>query len=370
VRLLGATIGSDLYCDDATFTNPDGDALGGQNMTVEGGLVWAGLTNVKGAVALIAAQVGVLVDDEPSWQFDQMTYWLQGLRIDRFAGPGAAWTAKKHTEWIEKAQDSGPGIYEMVARWYRNVGRDADARHIAIAKQKTRGADFSWWWRRPLHRLWGVLTGYGYQSWRAAGLLAVFFVVGVAVFFWTDMTLAREPEVYAFNPWIYTADVLIPLIDLKQATQWAPDTTFGLWLMWFLTTAGWVLSLALVAAVSGLFRSTRPRPCEQVPRRPGEAPPHEAVRGRAGDEPGDRNHRLGGIRQRRPGRRGGVRGPGSEAEAPRGGRTGNPRRRCVRVEHVLAADRFDRRSLGSAGDRAGHALLLAGREDAAPPFPT
>jgi hypothetical protein len=165
----------------------------------------------------------------------------------------------------------------MVAAWYRSVERDADVRHIAIAKQKTRGADFSWWWRRPLHWLWGKLAGYGYHSGRAAGLLALFFVAGAAVFTQVDMTLVREAEVYAFNPWIYTADVLIPLIDLKQATQWAPDTTFGLWLMWFLTTAGWVLSLALVAAVSGLFRSTRSRLREQVPRRPGEAPPHDGL---------------------------------------------------------------------------------------------
>jgi hypothetical protein len=143
----------------------------------------------------------------------------------------------------------------MVARWYRSVGRDNDARHLAIAEQQARGADFSWWWRRPLHWLWGALTGYGYQSWRAAGLLAGLFLIGVWVFARTDMVLARTPEVYAFNPWVYSADVLIPLIDLKQAAQWAPATDGGLWWMWFLIAAGWVLSLALVAAVSGLFRN-------------------------------------------------------------------------------------------------------------------
>jgi hypothetical protein len=59
--------------------------------------------------------------------------------------------------------------------------------------------------------------------------------------------------VYAFNPWVYSADVVVPLIDLKQATQWAPAGTFGLWTMWSLIAAGWVLSIALVAAVSGLY---------------------------------------------------------------------------------------------------------------------
>ena len=53
---------------------------------------------------------------------------------------------------------------------------------------------------------------------------------------------------------IYSADVVVPLIDLKQATQWAPAHTWpGLVTMWSLIAAGWVLSIALVAAVSGLY---------------------------------------------------------------------------------------------------------------------
>ena len=80
-----------------------------------------------------------------------------------------------------------------------------------------------------MHWLWWALAGYGYESWRAAGLLVPFYLVGFAVFSQADMPLARSPEVYAFNPLIHTTDVLIPFIDWKQAAQCAPDTTGALW---------------------------------------------------------------------------------------------------------------------------------------------
>jgi hypothetical protein len=48
-------------------------------------------------------------------------------------------------------------------------------------------------------------------------------------------------------------DILFPVIDLRQATQWAPAGTSGLVTMWVLIIAGWALSLALVAIISGLY---------------------------------------------------------------------------------------------------------------------
>jgi hypothetical protein len=59
--------------------------------------------------------------------------------------------------------------------------------------------------------------------------------------------------VYQFNRWIYSADTVVPIVNLKQAAQWAPADTFGLVTMWALIAAGWILSLALIAAVSGLY---------------------------------------------------------------------------------------------------------------------
>jgi hypothetical protein len=195
-----------------------------------------------------------------------MTYRMEGLRIDRFSDQDAKWGWQQRKAWIERAQDSGPGLYEMVASWYRSVGRDNDARNIAIARQEARTFDphfgLSWWqqprhwswWQRRLHWLWGFLAGYGYQSWRAVVGLLLVWALGFAVFSFAEMNPVDDPA-YPFYAWVYSADVVIPLVDLQQVSSYAPAAIGGLTWMWFSIAAGWVLSVALVAAVSGLFRN-------------------------------------------------------------------------------------------------------------------
>jgi hypothetical protein len=78
-------------------------------------------------------------------------------------------------------------------------------------------------------------------------------------------------EYTGFSPLAFSLDVLLPLVDLHQEKDWAPMvptpkvdltdeiTAFG-WkyftrlVIWFQTLFGWVLSLLLVAIVSGLTR--------------------------------------------------------------------------------------------------------------------
>jgi hypothetical protein len=254
VRLPSARIGSQLSCRRGTFRNPDGCALFGKGLVVDRELVWHGVSDVNGELSLVGAHLRALTDDVQSWQFADMTYNLQGLRIDRFIGSEADWTWRQRKDWLDAADYSGPGPYEMVARWYRSVGKDRHARHLDISGQDAR-RDTLPSWRKPFHWSWRQLAGYGYQPWRTVVfLLVAFYLFGLLVFSrFAEMTLARKPEVYAFNRWVYTADVVVPLVDLRQASQWAPTDTLGLWTMWGLIVAGWGLSLALVAAVSGLY---------------------------------------------------------------------------------------------------------------------
>ena len=253
VRFSSATIVSNLECTTGMFRNPDGMALFGQALTVTGGLLWRNVCDVAGKVVLSSAKVGDLVDDRRSWQFEDMTYYLGGLRIDRFEGLGADWKWQQRRDWLVEAHEPSTSPYEMVARWYRSVGRNHDARHIGIAKQDARTANLARW-PKTLHWAWRWLAGYGYQPWRAALALLLIYAVGVAVFsFFSEMILAQPEEVYGFNPLVYSADVVVPLVDLKQAAQWAPADTFGLATMYLLMGIGWGLSLALVAAVSVLY---------------------------------------------------------------------------------------------------------------------
>jgi hypothetical protein len=84
--------------------------------------------------------------------------------------------------------------------------------------------------------------------------------------YWPDC--ADLPSEYTtFNPWLYSADLILPLVDLQQDSEWAPAATFtdatgtvqdltegqrARALMWFEILFGWFASLMFVAIVSRL----------------------------------------------------------------------------------------------------------------------
>ena len=63
-----------------------------------------------------------------------------------------------------------------------------------------------------------------------------------------------------FNAWIYSADTLLPIVDLEVQNYWIPAEeagamgTFARWYLWFQIASGWALSLLAVAGFSGLIR--------------------------------------------------------------------------------------------------------------------
>lgn len=64
-----------------------------------------------------------------------------------------------------------------------------------------------------------------------------------------------------FNPFIYSADTLLPIVDLEMQGYWIPDDralVFGRWtrvFLWVQIAIGWALSLLAVAGFSGLIRT-------------------------------------------------------------------------------------------------------------------
>ena len=71
------------------------------------------------------------------------------------------------------------------------------------------------------------------------------------------------PEYTTFQPFIYSLDLILPLVDLQQDSDWAPivsnangETLWAgralRWLMWFEILFGWMASLTLVAVLGRL----------------------------------------------------------------------------------------------------------------------
>jgi hypothetical protein len=297
VSLLDAHIGGTLSFSKASLTNPDGLALDGQALTVDQDMFCRKGFSATGEVSLLGAHIGGTLDlseatlanpggraldlegvraetvqllphERPdgivdltnarvsSFDDDQAT-WPERLRLRGFVYEALANDSvpvRTRLGWLRRHRGYAPQVYEQLAAVYRRDGRDEAARRVLIAKQ---------WHRRrglnPLGQLWNwllyVTVGYGYRTWLAVLWLAGLLVVGTRVFdraFPTHMVAAKQP-VPEFHGVVYTLDRLVPILNLGQKDAWIPQGTAQTW-SWLLTGAGWVLTTAVVAGLTGVLK--------------------------------------------------------------------------------------------------------------------
>lgn len=280
VSLLAAQIGGRLSCAGGRFENPGGAALAATGLRVDLEVILAE-AKFAGWVVFQSARVGALYDDPESWP-EPGGLFLDGFEYGRFLGHGTPVSARERLDWLRRqpTEPLATQPYEQLAGVLRGMGREEDAVEVMIGKQvdRIRYGRLSFparLWRSIL----GVTVGHGYKSWRAIVLILALFVSGTAIFAWAHGTGIMVPsstdvllhpayqragvvprEYPAFAPWAYSADVLLPIVDLHQETYWLPDAQrpFG-WLvrsyLWFHIAAGWALSSIFVVAVTGLVRS-------------------------------------------------------------------------------------------------------------------
>jgi hypothetical protein len=253
VSLIGAHIGGTLGFDGATsLTNPSGRALNLESTHV--GVLFLRPATKPNGVDLTQAKIGVLYDDQTTWP---EKLHLVGFSYDALHEPQTV-SAKKRLGWLRLDPDGySPQPYEQLATVYRRAGREEDARRVAIAKQQQRRHGLSW----PA-RLWswllGALVGHGYRTWLAGIWLIGFLVAGTILFAVAHanhlLTEAKLPrELQHFNPLVYALDVLLPIVNLGQEGSWVPHQWAAV-CYWVLTLAGWVLTTAVVAALTGLVK--------------------------------------------------------------------------------------------------------------------
>jgi hypothetical protein len=236
LRLGRAEVGGTVDLTDADLRNSGGVALDGWGLRA--GQLTLLPTAVDGTVDLRHARFDVLRDDPARWPAE--------LRLD-----GATYTA---LEPVLAAQDRLPWLagdgyrpqpYEQLAAVYRGSGREADARTVLLARERRRRRHLS-----TAGRVWGLLqdalVGYGYRPGRAwLWLLALIALGSVVVSLRPPTQRAGGP---AFNPVIYTVDLLIPIVDFGQERAFDVNGPAG-WLAYGLTAMGWILFTAVAAAV-------------------------------------------------------------------------------------------------------------------------
>jgi hypothetical protein len=222
-----------------------------------------GHTSIRQALLLLPATIVGTVDLTQCVTtvfVDRPACWPAQLRLTGFqyeAIDSRSTSAASRLAWLTRATEGySPQPYEQLTAAYRLAGWEEDARTVEIAKRRRRRAELS-----LMSRLWDILLdvgiGYGYATWRAAVGLLVLAIAGSLVFTagYPEHFTAAKPSATLppFHAITYTLDVLVPVISLRQRDAWTPD---GYALIWSvaLTFAGWVLTTAVVATLTGLLR--------------------------------------------------------------------------------------------------------------------
>ncbi len=200
-----------------------------------------------GLVVLQHSRIGLLRDTP--------TAWPAGLVLDGAVYDSLHPTlpAEARLPWLRR-DPAGfvPQPYEQLAATYQRQGRDADARTLLVAKQRSMRRTLS-----PVARLWSLLqdatVGYGYRPLRAVWLLLCLLTTGTALFTAWPPTTVGDGEAPPFQAAIYTLDLLLPLVDLGQEGSYAP-TGIMQWGAVALIGTGWLLATTVAAGASRVLR--------------------------------------------------------------------------------------------------------------------
>lgn len=245
IRLAGASIGGDLDLTGASLVGPAGAALSLEAADIK--TLRLPEKPPDGGIDLTNAKVGVFDDNQEGWP---STLWLWGFVYDTFTNEAISTCAR--LQWLKRNPGRfSPQLYDQLAATYRRAGDDTAARKVAIAKQ---------WHRRralnPLNWLWYATVGYGYRPWLAAIWLAGFVGLGTWVFSgaYPAHMIALSTHPPAFHAAAYALDLLLPVIGLGQKSAWQPQGSAYQYWSWVLTGAGWVLTTAVVAGLTGILK--------------------------------------------------------------------------------------------------------------------
>jgi hypothetical protein len=249
IQLSGARIGGLLHLAGSVLSNPGGQALDLQGVRATA-LLLLPRRRPDGVVNLTNAQVGIYEDEQQTWP---TTVSLHGFVYEALGNDKV--DVRSRLRWLTRHPDGYvPHIYDQLAAAYRRAGDEQAVRKVAVAKQWRRRTVLS-----PAGRLANWLlyltVGYGHRTWLAAIWLAGLLGLGTLVFTNAhphDLTRV-DPHAPAFNAFGYTLDVLLPIVDLGQQKAWQAHGAAMYW-SWAFIAAGWVLTTAVVAGLTGILK--------------------------------------------------------------------------------------------------------------------
>jgi len=265
VRMPGSRINGQLSWD-GVIIRTHGSGLDFRRIVAEE-LILTPAETIEGSVDLGGAHVSVFCDDPTTWPTDlRLDGFVYGSLIarSRRSGPdrppdryitdssnasAEILRASDRLRWLKRtATGYRPQPYEQLAQFYRSVGHDDEARKVLLAKQRNRRST------QPIAgKLWGYLldwsVGYGYRPWLAALWLIALVAVGTIVFSWKPPLPLDPKTAPAFDPFVYTINLLLPIGQFIQPNQWYLAGAER-WFAYGLVGAGWLLATAVIAGIT------------------------------------------------------------------------------------------------------------------------
>ncbi|MEM5543701.1 hypothetical protein WNY61_13230 [Sulfitobacter sp. AS92] len=319
----GAKIGGQLGCSGGEFLGHP-LAISLEAAEIQEAFFWRHVQNLWGIVDLTNTSVGCLVDDPDSWpskgklRLAGFTYGSVESNTSTIYYDRLDWLERQYEPHL--TDDFRPQPFEQLVKVLHATGRENEAKKVAIRKLNyQRDADFlrrsrnvtklahqirmtsnpfdqfvlkmklenerKWspdnfalfliaGWSWLVSTMFWAFAGYGYRPARCI----IWSIIMIAIGGWVFSGLYENGNIVQvaqnsingastygansprFYPIAYAADVFIPLIDLRQASDWAllertaePIRPFLIF-YWGYILMGWFSAAVFGASVTGLVR--------------------------------------------------------------------------------------------------------------------
>ena len=272
VRMRNADITRDLNFRSAQLHG--GEGLDARGFRVGGRLIWKLDQSPEGPVDLSSGQISRLDDTMQSWP--EGNYVLLGLGYRPAMDGKDQVTVDQRIAWLGKTKGYAGTAYQQLAEAYRLSGQEGTAEEVSIASLRDLRKRGNLRLRsRAWNRFLDWTVGYGYRLHRPFLALLVLGLFGGFLYYLGEhagVIFATQgsdhvpangmcPAGYpCFNPFVYSFQMLIPGLDLREATYWWPDATISPWgfllvlYTWLMIILGWALATAVFAGITQLFR--------------------------------------------------------------------------------------------------------------------
>jgi hypothetical protein len=253
IRLGSAEVGASVVVANATL-GADGVAIqyafDGEGLATPM-LIVRPAAPPTGRVRLTKARVRSWQDNEALWQADGGLD-LDGFDYQALSDDASVGERLRRLECSLGVGQYRPGPYEQLAAAYRNDGREEEVERVQMARQRRRYRSLG-----PAGRVWGELqhrtVGFGYQPWLAVAWLGLFWLLGGLWFSAHRLSGIDAGKVPVWNPWLYAADMLLPIINLGEKGYWRAEGA-SQWITSGLVVVGWVLATTAAQGVARVLK--------------------------------------------------------------------------------------------------------------------